>query len=166
MQDRQGTNDLANGAVRYGVYDASGNRLRYEWIRPEDEPLEAGTPLTAGNLLTEQSAAKIWRAGDAPANPMVNEAFGKLSEPNYHVGDILTTVRVLSAPWHACDGLPGPLRSTRRHDAADDQLFQRYHHLHQNGGRLARQIKEKGTEKWTPKPSSSPSSAPCSARPR
>ena len=35
---------------------------------------------------------------------MVNEAFGKLSEPNYHVGDILTTVRVLSAPWHACDG--------------------------------------------------------------
>ena len=98
MQDRQGTNDLANGAVRYGVYGAAGSLLRYEWIRPEDEPLEAGTPLTAGN------AAKIWRAGDAPANPMVNEAFGKLSEPNYRVGDTLTTVRVLSAPWHACDG--------------------------------------------------------------
>ena len=24
--------------------------------------------------------------------------------PNYRVGDTLTTVRVLSAPWHACDG--------------------------------------------------------------
>ena len=35
---------------------------------------------------------------------MVNEAFEKLSEPNYRVGDTLTTVRVLSAPWHACDG--------------------------------------------------------------
>lgn len=104
MRERIGTNDLANGSVRYGVYDAVGSLLRYEWLRPEDEPLEAGTPLTAGNLLTAQSAAKIWRAGDAPANPMVNEAFGKLSEPNYHVGDILTTVRVLSAPWHACDG--------------------------------------------------------------
>ena len=104
MRDRIGTNDLANGAVRYGVYDASGNRLRYEWLLPEDEPLEAGTPLTAGNLLTAQTAAKVWRAGDAPTDPMVNGALEKLSEPNYHVGDILTTVRVLSAPWHACDG--------------------------------------------------------------
>ena len=104
MQDRQGTNNLANGAVRYGVYDASGNRLRYEWIRPEDEPLEAGTPLTAGDLLTAQTAAKIWRAGDAPTDPMVNGALEKLSEPSYYVGDILTTVRVLSVPWHACDG--------------------------------------------------------------
>ena len=104
MQDRQGTNNLANGAVRYGVYDASGNRLRYEWILPEDEPLEAGTPLTAGNLLTAQTAAKIWRAGDTPTDPIVNGALEKLSEPNYHVGDILTTVRVLSSPWHVCDG--------------------------------------------------------------
>lgn len=104
MRDRIGTNDLANGAVRYGVYDASGNRLRYEWLLPEDEPLEAGTPLTAGNLLTAQTAAKVWRAGDAPANPMVNGAIEKLSEPSYHVGDILTTVRTLAAPWHACDG--------------------------------------------------------------
>lgn len=104
MRDRIGTNDLANGAVRYGVYDVGGNRLRYEWLLPEDEPLEAGTPLTAGNLLTAQTAAKVWRAGDAPANPMVNGAIEKLSEPNYHVGDILTTVRTLAAPWHDCDG--------------------------------------------------------------
>lgn len=104
MRDRIGTNDLANGAIRYGVYDASGNRLRYEWLLPEDEPLEAGTPLTAGNLLTAQTAAKVWRAGDAPTDPMVNGALEKLSEPNYHVGDILTTVRTLAAPWHDCDG--------------------------------------------------------------
>ena len=104
MRDRIGTNDLANGAVRYGVYDASGNRLRYEWILLEDEPLEVGTPLAAGNLLTAQTAAKVWRAGDAPTDPMVNGALEKLSEPNYHVGDILTTVRTLAAPWHACDG--------------------------------------------------------------
>lgn len=104
MQDRQGTNNLANGAVRYGVYDAGGNLLRYEWIRPEDEPLEAGTPLTAGNLLTAQTAAKVWRAGDAPENPKPDNALDKLTEPNHYVGDILTTVRVLSAPWHACDG--------------------------------------------------------------
>lgn len=104
MQDRQGTNDLANGAVRYGVYDAAGSLLRYEWIRPEDEPLEAGTPLTAGNLLTAQTAEKIWRAGDTPMDPMVDSALKKLSEPNYRVGDILTTVRILSAPWHECDG--------------------------------------------------------------
>lgn len=104
MQDRQGTNDLANGAVRYGVYNAAGSLLRYEWIRPEDEPLEAGTPLTAGNLLTAQTAEKIWRAGDTPTDPMVDSALKKLSEPNYRVGDIRTTVRVLAAPWHLCDG--------------------------------------------------------------
>lgn len=104
MQDRVGSIDLANGAIRYVGYNAYKVVLRGVWLKLEDEPLQIETPLTAGNLLTAQTAAKIWRAGDAPANPMVNEAFGKLSEPNYHVGDILTTVRVLSAPWHACDG--------------------------------------------------------------
>lgn len=104
MQDRQGTNNLANGAVRYGVYDVSGNLLRYEWIRPEDEPLEAGTPFMAANFLSAQTAAKVWRAGDAPEAPMPDDAFEKLTEPRHRVGDTLTTVRVLSAPWHACDG--------------------------------------------------------------
>ena len=104
MQDRQGTDNLANGAVRYGVYGAAGSLLRYEWIRLEDEPLEAGTPLTAGNLLTAQTAAKVWRAGDAPEDPMPDDAFEKLTEPRHRVGDTLTTVRVLSSPWHACDG--------------------------------------------------------------
>lgn len=104
MQDRQGTNDLANGAVRYVVYDADGNHLRYEWIRPEDGPLEAGTPFTAANFLAAQTTAKVWRAGDAPEDPMPDDAFEKLTEPRHRVGDTLTTVRVLSDPWHACDG--------------------------------------------------------------
>ena len=103
MQDRIGTNDLANGAVRYGVYDASGNRLRYEWIRPEDEPLEAGTPLNRETLLSSEAEAVVWPASGKPANPTVNDAMDKLMEAK-EVGDILTTVRVLSAPWHACDG--------------------------------------------------------------
>ena len=103
MQDRIGKNDLANGAVRYGVYDASGNRLRYEWIRPEDEPLEAGTPLNRETLLSAEAEAVVWPASGKPANPTVNDAMDKLMEAK-EVGDILTTVRVLSAPWHACDG--------------------------------------------------------------
>lgn len=103
MRDRIGTNNLANGAVRYGVYDAGGNRLRYEWIRPEDEPLEAGTPLNRETFLSAEAESVVWPASGKPANPTVNDAMDKLMEVK-EVGDILTTVRVLSAPWHACDG--------------------------------------------------------------
>ena len=103
MRDRIGTNGLANGAVRYGVYDMSGNRLRYEWIRPEDEPLEAGTPLHAETFLSAEAEAVIWPASGKPADPTVNDAMDKLMEAK-EIGNILTTVRVLSAPWHACDG--------------------------------------------------------------
>lgn len=104
MQDRKGTNNLANGAVRYGVYDAAGSLLRYEWLRPEDEPLEAGTPFTAANFLTAQTAAKVWRAGDAPADPKINEALNKLADPRHRPGDILITTRYPNDTWHACDG--------------------------------------------------------------
>lgn len=103
MQDRHGTNDLANGAVRYGVYDASGSLLRYEWIRIEDEPLEAGTPLNRETLLSSEAEAVIWPLSGKPANPTVNDAFNKLIEAR-EIGDILTTVRMLPAPWHLCDG--------------------------------------------------------------
>ena len=103
MQDRIGTNDLANGAVRYGVYDASGNRLRYEWIRPEDEPLEAGAPLHAGTCLSADAEAVIWPASGKPADPTVNDAMDKLMEAK-EGGDTLPTVRVRSSPRHACDG--------------------------------------------------------------
>ena len=104
MQDRQGTNDLANGAVRYGSYDADGNLLRYVWVKPEDEPLAEETPLVKANLLTDATAAKVWRAGDAPENPTVNDALNKMAEPRYKTGDMLVTARYPDDTWHACDG--------------------------------------------------------------
>lgn len=104
MQDRIGTNGLANGAVRYGVYSTDGSLLRYEWIRPADEPLEEGTPLIKANLLTDATAAKVWPAGDAPDDPKVNEAIDKLTTPRARPGDVVTTVRYLDETWHACDG--------------------------------------------------------------
>lgn len=103
MRDRIGTNDLANGAVRYGVYAENGSLLRRVWLRPEDEPLEAGTPLNRETLLSAEAEAVIWPASGKPANPTVNDAFEKITEAK-EVGDILTTVRILSAPWHECDG--------------------------------------------------------------
>ena len=76
---------------------------REEWIRPEDEPLESGTPLTKETLLSGEAEEIIWPGSGKPANPTVNDALDKLTGAK-EVGDILTTVRVLSAPWHACDG--------------------------------------------------------------
>ena len=108
MRDRKGTNDLANGAVCYGAYDAAGNLLRQVWLRLEDEPLAEGTPLVKANLLTDETAALLWTAGDAPADPTINDALDKLSTPQYKIGDLLVTVRDLAAPWHACDGSDYP----------------------------------------------------------
>ena len=102
MQDRQSTNNLANNAVRYGVYDTNGTLLRYEWIRLEDEPLAIETPLNRDTFLSDQAEQVIWPVG-TPANPTVDAAFKHIVDA-YDIGDILTTVRVLSAPWHACDG--------------------------------------------------------------
>lgn len=45
VKDRIPTEVLENGAVRYGVYDESGNLLRYEYMKREDEPIEEGTPV-------------------------------------------------------------------------------------------------------------------------
>ncbi len=104
MHNRQGTNDLSNGAVRYGVYNAEGTLLRYEWIKLEDEPLAIETPLVAANMLTNTTADKIWKAGDAPVDPTVDQALAKLADPQYQIGDILVTSRLLPPPWHACDG--------------------------------------------------------------
>lgn len=104
MHNRQSTNDLTNGAVRYGVYSAEGTLLRYEWLKLEDEPLAIETPLIAANMLTGSTADKIWKAGNAPVDPTVNQALAKLAEPQYQIGDILITSRLLTAPWHVCDG--------------------------------------------------------------
>lgn len=102
MQDRIGTNGLANGAIRYGVYDVAGNLLRYEWIRLEDEPLELETPLNKNTLLSAEAEQAIWPIG-VPADPTIDTAFKHIVDA-YDISDILTTVRVLAAPWHLCDG--------------------------------------------------------------
>ena len=104
MHNRISTNNLANGAVRYGVYNAAGQLQRYEYLRLEDEPLAEETPLLAENLLAAATIPKIWIAGDAPSDPTVNQALNKLAEPHYPVGAMLITARQLVAPWHECDG--------------------------------------------------------------
>lgn len=104
MHNRIGTNNLANSAVRYGVYNAAGQLQRYEYLRLEDEPLAEETPLLAENLLAAATIPKIWIAGDAPSDPTVNQALNKLAEPHYPVGAMLVTARQLTAPWHECDG--------------------------------------------------------------
>lgn len=104
MHDRIGTNNLTNGAVRYGVYNANGQLIRYEYVRLEDEPLAEETPLTANNLLAAATVQQIWAAGNAPADPTVNQALDKMAEQRYKIGDMLVTVRQLETPWHECDG--------------------------------------------------------------
>ncbi len=105
MRDRKPTKVLQNGAVYYSATRVlmGVTATREEWIRPEDEPLESGTPLTKETLLSGEAEEIIWPGSGKPANPTVNDALDKLAGAK-EVGDILTTVRVLSAPWHACDG--------------------------------------------------------------
>ena len=105
MRDRKPTKVLQNGAVYYSATRVlmGVTATREEWIRPEDEPLESGTPLTKETLLSGEAGEIIWPGSGKPANPTVNDALDKLAGAK-EVGDILTTVRVLSAPWHACDG--------------------------------------------------------------
>lgn len=59
MRDRTPTKILENGAVRYGIYDEAGKLLRYEYIRPEDEPTDEGTPLNSNTLLKQTTAEKL-----------------------------------------------------------------------------------------------------------
>lgn len=75
MKDRISTKILENGAIRYGIYDESGALIRYEYIKPEDEPTEAGTPLNKATLLSDTTEVAIW--GNA-ANRTVDEALGRI----------------------------------------------------------------------------------------
>lgn len=85
MKDRVSTKILDNGAVRYGVYDETGNLLRYEYIKLEDEPDEEGTLLNKANLLTDETAALL---GMEQENPTVNEAFRQISIPQAGAGTL------------------------------------------------------------------------------
>lgn len=53
MRDRESTNILSNGAIRYGIYDENGTLLRYEYIKLEDEPTVAGSIYNRANVLPD-----------------------------------------------------------------------------------------------------------------
>lgn len=106
MKDRQPTKVLANGAIRYGIYNADGSLNHYEYMKREDAPTVEGTPLNKANLLSDATAQKIWPNTETrPEDPTVNDAFSKLAQGTARVGDIEITTRTdLSNIWLPCDG--------------------------------------------------------------
>lgn len=106
MKDRQPTQVLANGAIRYGIYNADGTLDHYEYLKREDAPTVEGTPLNKANLLSDATAQKIWPDAETrPEDPTVNDALFKLAKGTSEVGDIAITARTdLSSAWLPCDG--------------------------------------------------------------
>ena len=105
MKDRQPTQILSNGAIRYGVYTAGGALDHYVYLKREDAPTVEGTTLNKANLLSDATAAKIWPGSEKPDDPTVNDALAKLAQGTARVGDIAITSRTdLSAAWLPCDG--------------------------------------------------------------
>lgn len=105
MTDRQPTQVLANGAIRYGIYRADGTLDHYEYLRREDAPTVEGTPLSKANLLSDATASKLWPGSNKPEDPTVNQAFEKLSKGMHLIGDIeLTSREAPSSAWLPCDG--------------------------------------------------------------
>lgn len=106
MKDRQPTQVLANGAIRYGVYNADGTLNHYEFLKREDAPTVEGTPLNKANLLSDTTAAKLWpKASTRPEDLTVNDALVELQKGTSKVGDILMTAREKpSDAWLLCNG--------------------------------------------------------------
>lgn len=59
MRDRESTNILSNGAIRYGIYDENGESLRYEYIKLEDEPTVEGSIYSRANVLPDAVCDKL-----------------------------------------------------------------------------------------------------------
>ena len=79
MKDRTPTQVLANGAIRYGIYDSEGALLRYEYIKPEDEPTQEGTPLNKATLLSDDTASGLGLTGDPTVDDALSATTGILS---------------------------------------------------------------------------------------
>lgn len=111
MKDRQPTQVLANGAIRYGVYNADGTLDHYEYLKREDAPTVEGTPLNKANLLSDATAQKLWPNADArPEDPTVSEALIELRKGSTKIGDILMTARAKpSDAWLECNGQSVPI---------------------------------------------------------
>lgn len=106
MKDRQPTQILSNGAIRYGVYNAGGALDHYVYLKREDAPTVEGTPLNKANLLSDATAAKIWPDAEArPEDPTVSGALIELRKGASKIGDILMTARTKpSDAWLLCNG--------------------------------------------------------------
>ena len=105
MKDRQPTQVLDNGAIRYGIYNADGTLDHYEYMKREDEPTIEGTPLNKANLLSDATENKIWNNKEKPADPTVNDALYELAKGTARIGDIAMTARGdRSTAWLPCDG--------------------------------------------------------------
>lgn len=94
MKDRTPTQVLANGAIRYGIYDSEGALLRYEYIKPEDEPTQEGTPLNKATLLSDDTASGLGLTGD----PTVDDA---LSATTSLLSRLVIEKIVTSCAWTA-----------------------------------------------------------------
>lgn len=102
MIDRIPTKVLDNGAIRYGVYGEDGALLRYEYIKPEDEPTQEGTPLNKASLLSDETEMAIW--GNT-ANRTVNKAMHTLETKSWKVGDLRTSLKTdLDDTWVLSNG--------------------------------------------------------------
>lgn len=89
MRDRLSTKILSNGATRYGVYDETGNLLRYEYIKLEDEPTVEGDLFSKVNMLPDSIPALL---GLKMANPQVKDALNVLANiGNVHVWERVQT---------------------------------------------------------------------------
>lgn len=106
MKDRQPTKVLANGAIRYGIYNADETLNRYEYMKREDAPTVEGTPLNKANLLSDEAVVKIWSNADTrPNDPSVSEALMEVKKGTARIGDIKMTAReIVSNAWLPCDG--------------------------------------------------------------
>lgn len=68
MQDHTPTKVLANGAIRYAVYDEEGNFLRHEYMLLDDEPTQEGMPFCKETMLKDATAALCGLGTDAVPN--------------------------------------------------------------------------------------------------
>lgn len=93
MTDRTPTKFLENGAIRYGVYDEAGTFLRFEYIRPEDEPTDAGTPLNSNTLLKPSTAERLGL--DRTAFP--DDALNALDEQKADAAGVAASLAALEA---------------------------------------------------------------------
>lgn len=83
MKDRQSTEVLSNGAVRYGIYNEAGVLQRYEYIKLEDGPTEDGTAYSKAAVLPDDVAPIVKL--DPDDNPEPKDAFRALGESVNHL---------------------------------------------------------------------------------